>query len=433
MMIRFLLGSFGFAALVVFVSSASARGDDPVVKGAGEVDATSLRGKVLCGYQGWFRCPEDAAGMGWIHWSRDRRRIVPETLTFEMWPDMSEYSAAERYNAPGFTYPDGRKAELFSSDNEATVLRHFAWMSEHGIDGVWLQHFAVDLPGGPSADRYASRMRVLQHVREAAQRTGRVWALTYDLSGMPSHRIFDVVTRDWKALVDRKIVGSDRYVRQGGLPAVDVFGFYPNEAAHRLPLDVARALVEFFSAPGPYRAYLIGSGDWNWRKNADPEWASVLKKLDGYAPWNVGNYRTDRDGVRHASTGAWAEDKAECERSGMLWIPVVYPGFSWDHLQRKAPGSTNIPRRGGQFLWEQFHELAKLGADSAFIAMFDEVDEGTAIFKVTNTPPVESHFVDYEGLPSDWYLRLVGEGTKTLRGLRPSSPELPIKRPGARQ
>ncbi|MBV9849455.1 MAG: hypothetical protein JO250_07190, partial [Armatimonadetes bacterium] len=46
------------------------------------VDVTSLRGKVLCGYQGWFRCPGDAAGMGWVHWSRDPHRLAPDTLTF---------------------------------------------------------------------------------------------------------------------------------------------------------------------------------------------------------------------------------------------------------------------------------------------------------------------------------------------------------------
>jgi len=50
------------------------------------VDATTIRGKVMCGYQGWFRCPGDAANMGWVHWSRDSARIAPDTLTFEMCP-----------------------------------------------------------------------------------------------------------------------------------------------------------------------------------------------------------------------------------------------------------------------------------------------------------------------------------------------------------
>ncbi len=59
--------------------------------------------------------------------------------------------------------------------------------------------------------------------------------------------------------------------------------------------------------------------------------------------------------------------------------------------------------------------------------MFDEVDEGTAIFKVTNTPPTQAHFVGYDGLPSDWYLRLVGEGARMLRGERPPSAQIPIE------
>ena len=145
---------------------------------AGTVDATSVRGKVMCGYQGWFRCPGDAANLGWIHWSRDSRQIAPDLLTFEMWPDMTEYSPMERYAAPGFTYPGGGQAELFSSDNARTVLRHFEWMRDYGIDGAWLQHFLVDLPGGPVANRYPSRMRVLNHVRAAALSTGRVWGLS---------------------------------------------------------------------------------------------------------------------------------------------------------------------------------------------------------------------------------------------------------------
>jgi hypothetical protein len=57
--------------------------------------------------------------------------------------------------------------------------------------------------------------------------------------------------------------------------------------------------------------------------------------------------------------------------------------------------------------------------------MFDEVDEGTAIFKVTSAPPKEAHFVGYDGQPSDWYLRLVGEGARMLRGERPLTDQMP--------
>ena len=61
--------------------------------------------------------------------------------------------------------------------------------------------------------------------------------------------------------------------------------------------------------------------------------------------------------------------------------------------------------------------------------MFDEIDEGTAIFKCTNDPPVgASPFVTFEGLPSDHYLWLTGMGGKLLRGEIPSS-ALPPNRP----
>ena len=394
---------------------------------AGTVDTTSLRGKVMCGYQGWFRCPDDAAKMGWIHWSRDSRRIAPDLLTFEMWPDMADYSAAERYPAPGFTYPGGRQAELFSSDSAPTVLRHFEWMRDYGIDGAWLQHFLVDLPGGPQPTRYPSRLRVLNHVRAAALKTGRVWALSYDIADMPAERIFDVLTSDWKKMVDEKVVEDPRYLHQGGQPAVQIWGFYFGNEHNPMNAELANRLIDFFGTPGRYSAFLVGGGDWNWRRNPDPAWQKFYRRFGAYCPWNIGNYVPDQSGVKHASTSYWAEDQRECERVGMLWIPVVYPGFSWDNLQRQSPGTSLISRRGGRFLWEQFFELSRLGVDTVYVAMFDEVDEGTAIFKVTSSPPTQGHFVGYDGLPSDWYLRLVGEAARRLHDKQPVPREIPIQ------
>jgi hypothetical protein len=77
-----------------------------------------------------------------------------------------------------------------------------------------------------------------------------------------------------------------------------------------------------------------------------------------------------------------------------------------------------IPRARGEFLWSQFQSNKLMGAEMIYVAMFDEVDEATAIFKCTNDPPAteQTPFVTYEGLPSDFYLRLTGLGAKLLRG-----------------
>jgi hypothetical protein len=401
--------------------SSYAAGPDSVV------DAGTIHHKIMCGYQGWFRCPGDAADMGWIHYSRNGKTITPEPLVFEMWPDVRELGADGRFAAPGFTLPDGSQAELFSSDNARAVLRHFEWMRDYGIDGAWLQHFLVDLPGGKQPQRYPSRRRVLGHVMHAAEQTGRAWALSFDIAGTPTDRIFDLLTAEWRRLVDEKITANPRYLHEQGLPVVQIWGFYWHNEHNAMTADIAEKLIAFFKQPGPYRAFLGGGGDWDWRSRPDPAWQKFYREFGAYSPWNVGHAPRDKDGIRRAATYYWAEDKRECEKAGMMWLPVVYPGFSWDNLQQKPPGTTEIARRGGKFLWEQFHELAKLGVDSVYVAMFDEIDEGTAIFKVTGAPPVQGHFVGYDGMPGDWYLRLTGAGMQMLRGKLPVTAEIPIQ------
>jgi len=375
------------------------------------VDASTLRKKVLCGYQGWFSCPGDG-GSQWIHWSRSSSTIAPSTLSFEMWPDMSEYTHA--YAAPGFTYPDGSQAYLFSSQDQQTVDRHFDWMLNYGIDGVFVQRFVVGVGGHPT--------NVLDHARKAANRTGRTFSITYDMSGQSTSTLYSALTNDWRWLVDNMHITQDpRYLHHNGKPVLMIWGFF----SERFSADLANQIIDFFKNDPTYGVTLVGGGEWWWGSDTATGWSNVFRRFDVYSPWNVGNVSIDGTN-KYASTAYWSQDLLQTSNAGMLYLPVIYPGFSWDNLQQQPPGSSLIPRLGGDFFWKQFNAAANLGLDMAYVAMFDEVDEGTAIFKVSNQPPTQAHFVTYDGLPSDWYMRLAAEGSKVLSGEKPNSTTIPI-------
>ena len=46
---------------------------------------------------------------------------------------------------------------------------------------------------------------------------------------------------------------------------------------------------------------------------------------------------------------------------------------------------------------------------------------------MANQVPVGKYFVTYEGLPSDWYLKLTGAATRMIRGEAPLSEKIPEK------
>jgi hypothetical protein len=140
----------------------------------------------------------------------------------------------------------------------------------------------------------------------------------------------------------------------------------------------------------------------------------------------VGRYGSPEQAAKFSARVA-VPDVAWCAERKIEYLPVAFPGFSWTNL--KGEGTFDqIPRRKGAFLWTQALAAKKAGARALYVAMFDEVDEGTAIFKCTNQPPVgsKSKFLNCEGLPSDFYLRLCGEAGKLLRGERPPQDAVPV-------
>jgi len=49
----------------------------------------------------------------------------------------------------------------------------------------------------------------------------------------------------------------------------------------------------------------------------------------------------------------------------------------------------NIPRNKGEFFWKQIAGAIESGAEMLYVAIFDEIDEGTAIFKSAHKVPVK--------------------------------------------
>ena len=390
----------------------------------------TLIGKIMCGYQGWFNTPTDGAGRGWVHWGNGS--FSPTICNVDLWPDMNEMGADEKFAATEFY--DGNDYYVFSPYIRNTVLRHFQWMQQYGIDGVYLQRFATELT--PGSAEFNHRNVVLSHCKEGANMYDRKYAVMYDLSGLGAGETSKVIN-DWKFLVDTMHVGRDPddlgYMFHNGKPVVSLWGFGFGRAYEG---QESYDLINFFKNDPVYggNVVMLGVND-NWRSGASVELRTLLL-ADIISPWLVGRYGNTSGAYSWASTKG-VPDMNWCNTNNKDYLPVMFPGFSWANMHNRAPGYplNQIPRLGGQFLWDQLYaDISTVGANMLYVAMFDEVDEGTAIFKFTNYPPHPGGidmFVtpDFDGypLPSDEYLWLVGQACRALRGEITVNPTRPSR------
>lgn len=236
----------------------------------------TLSGKVVTGYQGWFRAEGDASGLGWVHYGPGKR-FSTSAYSFDLWPDLSEFTPEERHPSP-FTFADGRSADLFSSVHPLTVRRHFRWMKDYGLDGAMVQRFATGLGQGKGP---AATDLVLRHCLEAADAEGRSLTLMYDFSGLKPEK-FGSVFEDWKKLVATGLTKRPCYQHHAGKPLVALWG--------------------------------LGFSD---RPPAYAEWQAVL-----------GAFKADGVAIMLGIPSYWREGKADARGDAELQTPQASPGKS---------------------------------------------------------------------------------------------------------
>lgn len=376
-------------------------------------------GKVVCGYQGWFRAAGDGSGHDWRHYGTNGK-FTPGHCHIDVWPDVRGLPNEDRFPTD-FRHPDGSVAEVFSSLRPATVETHFRWMKEHGIAGVMLQRFATSTRDPHTR---VGLDTVLANVRTSANSQGRGWALMYDLSGLISGDA-EVVIEDWNRLrKEKKIdpVADSCYFRHRGKPLVALWGLGFNDRDSML--DDWEKLLRFFKneAIDNGCALMVGV-PYHWRtlrrdSIPDPRLHKLIAMADIVSPWAVGRLSSPEEAAARVES-VLKPDLAKARELGLDYLPVVFPGFSWQNLKATRGEEAKldaIPRRGGKFLRAQGEAALAAGARGLYVAMFDELDEATAILPLRQDPPVgKSRFVIEPGLPPDHYLRITDELAKQFR------------------
>ncbi|WP_316828792.1 glycoside hydrolase family 71/99-like protein [Pedobacter miscanthi] len=385
----------------------------------------SYKGLVMAGYQGWFNAMGDGGGRGWNHYA-GAKGFAPGSIKIDLWPDVSEYKKTYK---TAFQHADGSAAYLFSSYDESTVQLHFKWMEQYGIDGVFVQRFVSNLKNAKSL---AHNNKVLRSALDAAGKHKRAISLMYDFSGMQEGDE-DLVINDFKNLVDSLRLtnrgNKQSYLYHNQKPLVALWGIGFNDK-RRYTLKTITKIMDFLQHDPVYGgcSLLLGVPT-QWRElkgdaTSDPELLEVCKKADIIQPWFVGRFREDNISVMMERIKA---DIAWCKANRLDFVPVIYPGFSWHNMKPNSPFD-QIPRNRGQFFWKQLSGAINNGVEMIYVAMFDEVDEGTAIFKASKNPPVgENSFVKFEeGIPNDYYLYLAGFASKMLKKQIPFQQNIPL-------
>jgi hypothetical protein len=394
---------------------------------APEVDPGTMYHKLLMGYQGWFACAGDGSLVNqWVHWFRNNNPVATNA-TVDFWPDISELDPDELF-ATSMTLSNGSPAKVYSAFKQKTVMRHFKWMKDNHLDGVFLQRFSSEL-SSPSFS--ALRNQVAANVRSGAESYGRVFAIMYDISGQPTNTLVSTLTNDWNFLTTTmQLTQSPFYLRHKGKPVVAVWGF--GFSGRPDTPDMGQQVINFFKAAG---CTVMGGLPTYWRTlNNDAQtntaWTPVFHSFDILSPWAVGRFG-DNAGADTFRANLIVPDLANVTAAGREYMPVIFPGFSWHNLN--AGPLNQIPRNAGSFYWRQAYNAIRSNCTMIYGAMFDEMDEGTAMFKLAPTAaelPAQGTFVplniDGTILPSDWYLKLADQAGKMLRGEIPLQSTIPI-------
>ena len=383
--------------------------------------ASEFRGISLAGYQVWHRAGNSASD--WVHWSYGE--IPAPGLSKHVfvcsWPDISEYPDDILFNTKFAPLGNGQPARLYSADNPIVINKQFDWMENIGFDGVAVQRFV----GGIGKAITEGNRTHLDEIRDAAERTNRLFYICYDLNGFGSD-ILECFKNDWVYEIEqsRALTSSPNYATVDGKPVVEIWGI----GYFDIDSNKMGKIIRFFQSRG---CYVIGGVPREWRdamtgRNYQP----VYNALDCVSPWTVGVYN-NLESVDHYYSNFMIPDVQYCKQNNIDFLPVCIAGSG--HWVNSDLTLSNVDRLGGNLLWSEIRNVKKLGLNSVYFAMFDEFEENTQLmnaavdyFDIPTDEYFETLAKDGVWVSSDYYLRLASAAAKLLREEIENTIEIPV-------
>jgi hypothetical protein len=389
-----------------------------------QVANNTLNNRIIVGYQGWFGATGDGSTQNTFnHWliSRSDGRVTPAV---DIWPAMGEYT--KTYNLGSRLLRTNQAAKVFSSYDLETVQVHFKWMRDYGIDGAVTGRQTKTIADGGA--KKAFRDKVLRNVASASVTYGRVFYINYDISEEENNlastnvngNVFDRIKNDmdyWFGPNGFTTTQKGRYVTINNKPVVRIFGVgSPRNKRTDGPwiFSAAQAKSKLDTLNNSYTVMLCVNKDWrtlpsggnirtDWTGNDTQRNAArdVWKQAQYMQGWVVNSFGTTTAADTYYQNTLVADINWGKSQSPVVnVIPVIWPGFSWRNLKDAAYSYNQVPRGNGSFYWNNGYESIKALKDRSApvkcvqVAMFDEIDEGTAIMKVqtvlNNTPKADA-------------------------------------------
>jgi hypothetical protein len=267
-------------------------------------------------------------------------------------------------------------------------------------------------------------------VKNASEKYGKLFYMTYcidfqwDGSGDNFIRAFK---RDIINLEELGVLTSPNHAQVNGKPLIG-FGFA--EHAEWQHPEAMYTIIRWVKD----RGYAVKGFPMNndWARSTGLR-RDIVLMFDMVSPWTVGRFSSKSDMERWYRRYLEPDIAFGREHNIKVLPPIWSGGGGWSNLGN-AGKPDPYSRRAGQFFWDQAYLLKKnYDIDTVLIAVLDEVDESTAIYKTAVDYfdiPTDNYFLTNASsgwwLSSDFYLRTVGALLEMMRGTRALTPDIDV-------